>query len=159
MVLLKPGYEADYEGRPDIYPLGCAGTIVRDERLDDGRFNIVLHGERRFRVLDEQAGGAYRVARVQTLPEVTGDEPTIDRLRDDILRELGRLASGSTVIVEGEVPASALVNAVCQGLDLPAVEKLDLLECASTESRARRLLALIDFHLLERTSGALGAAN
>jgi Lon protease-like protein len=159
MVLLKPGYEADYEGRPDIYPLGCAGTIVQDERLDDGRFNIVLHGERRFRVLHEQVGGDYRVARVETLPEVTGDEATVDRLRDDVLRELGRLAAGSTVIVEGGVPAAALVNAVCQGLDLPPVEKLDLLECASIESRAKRLLALIEFHLLERTSGASGAAN
>jgi uncharacterized protein len=159
MVLLKPGFEADYEGRPAIYPLGCAGTIVQDERLEDGRFNIVLHGTQRFRVLEEREGGAYRVARVAALPEVVGDEAAVDRLRDDLLRELDRLATGSMVIVEGEVPASALVNAVCQGLDLPAVEKLDLLACDSTESRAKRLLALMEFHLLERTSGAGGAAN
>ena len=159
MALLKPGYEADYEGRPEIYPLGCAGTIVEDERLDDGRYNIVLHGAQRFRVLDEQAGGAYRVARVETLTETQGDEASIDRLRDEVLRALGRLSEGSAVIVEGDVPASALVNALCQGLELPAVEKLDLLACDSTESRARRLVALLEFHRLEKNSGTSGSAH
>ena len=27
MVLLRPGYEKDYEGRPPIYGIGCAGVI------------------------------------------------------------------------------------------------------------------------------------
>jgi Lon protease-like protein len=44
MVLLKPGYEADYEGRPEVYPIGCAGVITHSERLPDGRYNIVLRG-------------------------------------------------------------------------------------------------------------------
>ena len=53
MVLLKPGYEEDYQGRPPIYPLGCSGSIVGDERLGDGRYNILLLGQSRFRVLEE----------------------------------------------------------------------------------------------------------
>lgn len=159
MALLKPGYEADYEGRPQIYPLGCAGTIVQDERFEDGRYDIVLHGAQRFRVLDEQAGGAYRVARVEALPESAGDEGSVDRLRDEVLQAVGRLADGSTVIVEGDVPAAALVNALCQGLELPAVEKLDLLECDSIESRAQRLVELLDFHRLEKSAGRSGPAN
>ena len=32
MVLLRPGWEADYEGRPPIYPVGCAGLITLSER-------------------------------------------------------------------------------------------------------------------------------
>src|SRR5512134_2216313 len=44
MVLLRPGYEANYEGRPPVYAVGCAGSITHAERRDDGRFNIVLHG-------------------------------------------------------------------------------------------------------------------
>ena len=53
MVLLRPGWEQDYEGRPPIYPVGCAGLITHAERLSDGRFNIVLQGLEKFRVLDE----------------------------------------------------------------------------------------------------------
>ena len=28
MVLLRPGYEGDYDGRPPIYSVGCAGLIT-----------------------------------------------------------------------------------------------------------------------------------
>jgi Lon protease-like protein len=154
MALLKPGFEAEYAGRPPIYPIGCAGTIVEDERLDDGRYNIVLHGAQRFRILGEEAGGAYRVAHVEALPESAGDAVAVDRLRDEVLSALGRLAEGSEVIVEGDVAAPALVNALCQGLQLPSVEKLDLLACDSIEDRARRLVELLDFHRLEKSSGA-----
>ena len=40
MVLLKPGWEADYEGRPPVYPVGCAGLIERCEKLADGRYDV-----------------------------------------------------------------------------------------------------------------------
>ena len=39
-------------GRPSIR-FGCAGVITHAERLDDGRFNIVLQGTERFRIEDE----------------------------------------------------------------------------------------------------------
>ena len=32
MVLLRPGYEREYEGRPPIYPVGCAGVITHSDR-------------------------------------------------------------------------------------------------------------------------------
>src|SRR5258708_11996570 len=50
MVLLRPGWQADYEGRPAVYPVGCAGLITHAERLPDGRFTIVLRGLPHFRV-------------------------------------------------------------------------------------------------------------
>ena len=37
MVLLRPGWEGDYEGRPPVYPVGCAGVVTHAERLADGR--------------------------------------------------------------------------------------------------------------------------
>ena len=27
MVMLRPGYEAEYEGRPPVYPIGCSGVV------------------------------------------------------------------------------------------------------------------------------------
>ena len=82
IVLLKPGYEQDYQGRPPIYPLGCSGAIVEDERLDDGRYNILLLGQSRFRVLEEQDGEPYRLAAVEELPDPAGDAASLDPLRD-----------------------------------------------------------------------------
>jgi Lon protease-like protein len=40
MTTLKPGYEANYQGRPAIYPIGCAGVITDAEELSEGRFQI-----------------------------------------------------------------------------------------------------------------------
>ena len=76
MVLLRPGWDDDYEGRPAIYPVGCAGLITHAERLGDGRYNIVLQGLEKFRVLDEDHSRPYRLARVDSIAEVpaNGDE-------------------------------------------------------------------------------------
>ncbi len=51
MTLLKPGWESNYEGRPPVYPVGCAGLVSHVDKLADGRYNIVLHGLEKFRVL------------------------------------------------------------------------------------------------------------
>jgi Lon protease-like protein len=156
VTLLKPGYQADYHGSPPIYPLGCAGTIVEQERLEDGRYNIVLHGRERFRVVEERAGAPYRVAKVETLGDAAFDDDSLGRIKQQLLDAFERLMGGATVVVEGEVAPTALINGLCQQLDLPAVEKLDLLACDSIESRARRLVELLEFHKLERESRTTG---
>src|SRR6187455_490515 len=60
MVLLRPGYEADYEGRPPIFRVGCAGVVTHSEALPDGRSNIVLRGLEKFRIIAEDQSKAYR---------------------------------------------------------------------------------------------------
>ena len=69
MVLLRPGWEHDYEGRPPVYPIGCSGVITHVERLADGRYNIVLRGLERFRILEEDHERSYRRAVVEPLAE------------------------------------------------------------------------------------------
>jgi uncharacterized protein len=69
MVLLRPGWERDYEGRPPVYPIGCSGVITHVERLADGRYNIVLRGLERFRIAGEEDGKAYRRASIEPLVE------------------------------------------------------------------------------------------
>jgi Lon protease-like protein len=159
MTLLKPGYEADYHGRPPIYSLGCSGIIVEQEQLADGRYNIVLHGRERFRVLEERVGAPYRVATVEKLGEAAGDEDSLGRIKQQLLDAFERLTGGSLVVLEGDVPPAALVNGLCQQLELPVVEKLDLLACDSIESRARRLVELLQYHKLERESGRAMGMN
>src|SRR2546428_10010257 len=59
MVLLQPGYESDYAGRPPVYEVGCAGVITHAERLADGRVNIVLRGIEKFRITAADEGKPY----------------------------------------------------------------------------------------------------
>jgi len=160
MVLLKPGYEEDYQGRPPIYPTGCTGTIVEEERLEDGRYNLLLLGQSRFRVVEEQAGEPYRLAAVEELPDPVGDAASLGPLQERVLAALGRLTDGSAVVhLKGDIPTAVLVNGLSQGLDLPPVEKLSLLGCDTLVERATRLLDLLEFHALERAAGRAGVAN
>jgi len=78
MALLRPGWESDYEGRPAVYQTGCAGVITHAEQLSDGRYNIVLKGLAKFRLLDEDASRQYRLAHVESL-----SEPIDDRQRQE----------------------------------------------------------------------------
>jgi uncharacterized protein len=160
MTLLRPGYEADYLGRPPIYPIGCSGFIQQHERLEDGRFNILLHGRRRFRVVSEHDGEPYRLASVEPLDDPRGDDRSLAATRDELVSTLGRLIGESPfVVVDSDAPSELVVNGLAQGLDLPPVERQALLECETLDTRARRLLSLLEFHRLERTAGGTGAPN
>src|SRR5688500_2878874 len=84
MATLKPGFEADYAGRPPIYEIGCAGIITDVEELPGGRFNIVVRGLVKFRVTSEDNSRAYRLARVDVMPEVLDDaeKPALRNARE-----------------------------------------------------------------------------
>lgn len=69
MAMMKPGWERS-EGPPPIFPVGGAGKIVDAERLSDGRYDIMLEGEFRYRVIDESPPAPYRVARVELLSSI-----------------------------------------------------------------------------------------
>src|SRR5271157_5053748 len=44
MALLQPGWEDTKNQRPAIHPVVCIGRIFKEERLADGRFNLLLQG-------------------------------------------------------------------------------------------------------------------
>src|SRR4051794_16936820 len=53
MALLERGWEKDYHGRPRVDPVVCVGTILSHERLPDGRYNFLLQGHTRARIVRE----------------------------------------------------------------------------------------------------------
>src|SRR3989442_8566328 len=71
MVLLRPGWEHEYDAKPPVYPIGCSGVITHVDRLPDGRYNIVLRGVERFRIVEEDDRRSYRRAHIEPLPEST----------------------------------------------------------------------------------------
>jgi Lon protease-like protein len=152
--LLKAGWEEAYEGRPPIYPVGCWGTITQHERLEDGRYNIVLRAHSRFRVREEHDGEPYRLASVEAIPDEPGDAGALDGLRRRVLTTIARAADGPrSLVLQGELPHELLVNALSQSLSLRAVEKQSLLDCDTLEARYGRLLEILEFHILENASG------
>ena len=83
MVLLKPDWEAAYFNRPEIFPMGCVGSIEKEIRHPDGKYNFTLVGLRRFRILREVDGKLYRCAEIDLLEEKNeqeiGEKPNVTR--------------------------------------------------------------------------------
>lgn len=160
MVLLRHGWEAAYEGRPAVYPLGCAGVVTHHERLDDGRFNIVLRGLHKFRILGEEDGQAYRLARVEALPEPPCGDP--DALAQARQRLEALIAAEPRP--DGSLPSAMrdeeLVHALAQYTELDAIEKQALLECDGLLPRCRSLVELLEMRqLAARARWASGAVH
>jgi Lon protease-like protein len=73
IVMLRPGWEPHYEHTPDVYSIGCAGFITHAERSPDGRYNIMLRGMEKFRIVEERRAREgvemYRVAHIDSIAE------------------------------------------------------------------------------------------
>jgi uncharacterized protein len=150
MTLLRPGFEGNYDGRPSIYPIGCAGLISHSDRLPDGRYNIVLHGISKFRIVEELTDGEYRRARIEPLTEVT-DAPGRRQIKDLRTRIEGLLLSAlkaTEVQIPGSLSDEDLVHALCQYLQFEPAERQALLECDGTVERTRALTEFLEMQAL-----------
>jgi Lon protease-like protein len=152
MVLLQPGHDADYAGRPPVFPVGCAGVMTHSEELDDGRFNIVLRGMERFRIAGEDAGKPYRVAHVSGLPEAVPEQDRAElrrhRHRLEALLAVAMERTGSEPRFPPAVPDEDLVNALAQYLELEPLERQALLERDGILPRCRGLIELLEIKTL-----------
>lgn len=74
MAMLYPGWESGGDD-PRIYAVGGAGEIVESEELEDGRYNILLEGRFRYRVIEETPANPYRIARVEEVRSVPFPDP------------------------------------------------------------------------------------
>jgi uncharacterized protein len=163
MVLLRPGWEADYEGRPPIYPIGCSGVMTHVERLANGRYNLVLRGLERFRVVEEDHDRSYRRAVIEPLPERTlgrDDRLDIRRSREKLETMLTPTVFGSDVKIPPSMSDEDLINALAQYLDLEPLEKQALLEQPCLPTRAAALVELLEMKvMMARTPRASNVAH
>ena len=165
MVLLRPGWERDYEGRPPVYTVGCSGVLTHVERMSDGRYNLVLRGLERFRIAEEDHDRSYRRASIEPLPE----QRLSDADRAAIRNQRSKLESMLSPAVERaggdyRTPSAMsdedLVNALAQYLDLEALEKQALLEQPCLRTRAAALVELLEMKIMiARTPGLSNVAH
>jgi Lon protease-like protein len=143
IVLLRPGWEADYFGTPPLFTCGTLGTIEQAVPLDDGRYNIVVRGDVRFRILGEVSRVPYRTARVVAEPEVEHEAQKAYAQREwlaDLSRQYLQYLPDQTAVPEIEtVNLDALTNALIMSLNLDVEEKQKLLELNDVVARAEEI--------------------
>src|SRR5262249_538995 len=154
MALLQPGWEADYEMTPPLHPVVCIGRILKEERLSDGRYNLLLHGLSRARILEElPSDKLYRSPRVELLADVELPPAAAKRLREDLGRQLLDWFADQPVAVEqlrkllqSNLSVGTLCDVFAFALPLDVAEKQQLLEDVAVEQRAHRLMAQLKAH-------------
>ena len=151
VTLLKPGYEAEYEGRPACESLCTVGRIERHEEMPDGRFNLVLRGLSRVRIEELEPGGlSYRRARAELLDGKRGHE----RVSKESMTTLLSTASLVGAMVRrthpdfslGVLPDDAphhIADMLADRLLADASSRQDLLETLDVPERIKKLTGYI----------------
>jgi Lon protease-like protein len=155
MVMLKEGWENNYYGNPEICTEGCAGELFSVQRLEDGRFNIVLKGLFRFSVQDQFFDKGYREALVKpfTQDKTEGSLPL--KLREDLttlLKKRVSLIKGDnpfTCLLKTEMDDETFIHTLSYSLPFSPLEKQFLLESEHLVQQAKRLMELIQFQTIE----------
>ncbi len=157
MVMLRPGWEPDYEGAPRVYPVGCAGFITHAEPLADGRYNIILRGTQKFRIDAERYAREgvqrYRVGKIESIRESTaGSVSAVQQARQKLEKLLARkLQKTDHDFIPKDVPDADLVHAIAQHLE--PLEKQALLECNSLLERCETLVELLEMRMMSSHGG------
>ena len=140
--------QRNQEGAP-LYSVGCLGKIGDVEALEDGRFNLILEGESRFRLMREL---------VVTTPfrQIEGQlivEPEHQALapieRAGFEREARRFADSQGYMVDwsqvSRLDDMSLIDGVAQIAPFDGASKQALLEAPSLAERCEMLVQLMQF--------------
>lgn len=148
LVLLRPGWEDDYDGRPGIEAVGCLGRITHHEPLLDGRSNLRLRGLARLRLLaEEPTHKLYRTARAEVVPDVVPEDLTrlLDLRRGLAEAVLGRFEPTGAAhrqlsdLFAGETPLGALCDMLAYALPIELELKQRLLDEPRVDTRVEFL--------------------
>lgn len=145
------------EERP--YQVGTTARIMAAERLDDGRYNLLTEGGKRFRILEEHREQPY----LSALVEEFCDTPTALEAAEALYRKASALfqryirvmlavAGKEQLRLELPDEAEGLSYLIGYCLDLSDAEKQHLLELTSTPERLRLEIDILkrEEHILRR---------
>ncbi|HEY3158060.1 MAG TPA: LON peptidase substrate-binding domain-containing protein [Vicinamibacterales bacterium] len=153
MVLLRPGYEKDYDRSPSVFQVGCAGVINEVEELPNGEYNIVLGALGKYRITREEASRPYRIAHVTAIADETADgDQSALHARRQRLEALIRESGGRTGLrgVPDNITDDRLVNGISQLAHIDELDRERLLEQPTPLARADALIAILEKMIADR---------
>ena len=158
IAMIQP-HRIDDDNLAPLFEVGCIGEVVGVEELDDGRYNIVLLGANRFRLVKEaEIDAPYRCAEVD-IEAFDDSEPSPLSLagRAEVEREARRLGDALGLAIDwaavSRLDDEMLVNAIAQVAPFDIGAKQALLEQATLDSRADLLVQLMQFQRAAVTGG------
>ena len=137
------------EGAP-LFKVGCVGRIGEVQAMDDGRYNLILEGVARFRLLRElDVTTPFRQIEAELITENEDDQALSSVERASLERESQRFANAQGYSVDWDSVARlddrSLVNGIAQIAPFDAAAKQALLEAEGLQVRADLLVQLMQF--------------
>ncbi|MEQ8411783.1 MAG: LON peptidase substrate-binding domain-containing protein [Erythrobacter sp.] len=137
------------DGAP-LYTVGCVGRIGEIEAMDDGRYNLILEGESRFRLVRElDVTSAFRQVEGELI-EDNEDETLTHAQRGGFEREAREFANSQGYSVDWDsverLDDQSLINGVSQIAPFDPASKQALLEAENLSARCELLVQLMQFY-------------
>lgn len=148
MSLLRKGWEKNYFGKPSIHGTICIGKILDCEPLPDGKYNILLKGICRAKVIGELENEPYRIAQVEPLEDQFPlPSEKMDKLVTSILDEYQRFSLATAKPagqdnqpeVRFDLPPEVISDLVASMLNLDSLVCQSLLEELQVDKRLQML--------------------
>jgi Lon protease-like protein len=136
------------EGSP-LYTIGCVGRIGEIEAMEDGRYNLILEGTKRFKVLRElDVSTPFRQVEAELI-EDDAEETLSHAQRGGFEREAREFAHSQGYSVDWDsvqrLDDQSLINGVSQIAPFDAASKQALLEAPTLSTRCELLVQLMQF--------------
>lgn len=132
---------------PPLFDMGCLGHVSQIEALDDGRFNIILTGITRFRVVRELSVTTQFRQIEADVEQAPGDEVLAAIERAALEQEARRFADSLGYVVDwtavSRLDDMALVNGIAQIAPFDPAAKQTLLEADTLSERSERIIQLM----------------
>jgi len=137
------------EGAP-LYSVGCVGRIGEIEAMEDGRYNLILEGEMRFKVARElDVATAFRQVEADLI-EDDENETLSHAQRGGFEDEARKFADRQGYSVDWEsverLDDMSLINGVSQIAPFDPASKQALLEAQNLSARCELLVQLMQFY-------------
>lgn len=146
MALLRPGWESDYYGNPEVYDVIGMGRIVSSDFMADGKMNIVLYGLKRARIIEVVNELPYRQAKVSILEnEFDMKSEELRQNIEDLINRwnlyLDEKQKAHRINVNTKLPLENLTDALGSMIFPNVFDKQRLLEEPNVENRAQIIIS------------------
>lgn len=145
-------WKSDYQGHPPLRPYVCVGQMAQCHELPDGRYNILLQGICRAKIVHEIGHEPYRKAILEPTeiaPLIENDQSESRQTIEELLKNppIKNLASVSAMLpwITEELSTDAMVDLAVMSLCDNAEQRYKILAETSPQLRAD----WIESHLLK----------
>jgi len=154
MALLVPGWESQFQGKPNLGNTVCIGRIISHTPTDDGRHNILMAGLQRARIIEElEVDTSFRQAKVELIPDIVPNDfrESADAHRATLLSLFRAMipqdaANSKTFadLLTQQLPIGILTDIIAYAVNLPVSVKQLLLGEANVQIRFETLLVHLE---------------